>query len=271
MNIVILLIAGLIVLYLEAIRPRIRKRPNVKPFFGWYYAHRGFHDNESQAPENSMAAFKKAIEKRYGMEMDVQLTKDGIPVVFHDETLSRACGVDGKVRDYTYEELQQFSLFKSTERIPEFKEFLNLVDGQVPLIIEIKIYENIQTVCSAVDEILCKYAGTYCIESFHPIAVKWYKEHRPEVVRGQLSSDFQKPDSKTPFAQKLVQYLITNFLCRPDFIAYNHRFKRNVSRQICKKLYQPLNVAWTVKSQEELDACRKDFDLFIFEGFTPES
>jgi len=270
MKIVILFFVIVLVLYLEAIRPRIWKRPEVNPLMKRYYAHRGFHDNESEAPENSMAAFQRAIAAGYGMEMDVQLSKDRVPVVFHDETLNRVCGAEGKIRDYTYEELQQFTLCKSQERIPKFEEFLKLVDGQVPLIIEIKIYEEIQTVCYAVDEILSKYKGTYCVESFHPNAVKWYKEHRPEVIRGQLSSNFDKPGRKTPLEERLVQYLITNVLCRPDFIAYNHRFKKNISRNICKCLYAPLNVAWTIKSQEELDACRKDFDLFIFEGFTPE-
>ena len=101
----------------------------------------------------------------------------------------------------------------------------------------------------------------YCIESFHPLAVKWYKEHRPEVIRGQLCSNFNKPNKKEPFEQFLVHYLLTNFLCRPDFISYDHKHKNN--------LYHSLSVAWTVKSQEDLDHCLDDFDLFIFEGFEP--
>ena len=256
--------------YLAAIKPRTGKGPDVSPLKGWYYAHRGLHDNESDAPENSMAAFRKAIEAGYGMEMDVQLSKDRIPVVFHDETLNRVCGVDGNVRDYTYEELQQFSLCKSAERIPKFADFLELVNGQVPLIIEIKIHENADTVCSIVDKLLREYQGVYCVESFHPFAVKWYREHRPEVIRGQLSSSFKKPGRTITFSQRMVQYLITNVLCRPDFIAYDHRYKNNISRVICKHLYCALGVTWTVKSQAELDACRKDFDLFIFEGFLPK-
>lgn len=270
MVILVILLLIVFALYLLAIKPRTGMRPDVKPLLGWFYAHRGLHDNESDAPENSMAAFRKAIASGYGMEMDVQLTKDRIPVVFHDETLKRVCGVDGKVRDYTYEELQQFSICNSSEKIPKFVDFLQLVDGQVPLIVEIKIHEKADAVCSAADALLREYKGVYCVESFHPYAVKWYKEHRPEVIRGQLSSNFNKPDRKADFSEKLVQYLITNILCRPDFIAYDHRFKENISRVICKALYHPLNVAWTVKSQAELDASRKDYDLFIFEGFLPK-
>ena len=258
-----------VVLYLFAIKPRTSGQPDYRPLYGTYYAHRGLHDNEGAAPENSMAAFRKAVEGGYGIELDVQLTKDRIPVVFHDETLQRVCGVSGNVRDYTYEELQQFRLCKSEERIPLFADFLKLVDGQVPLIIEIKIHEDVNTVCTKVDELLKDYQGVYCIESFHPMAVKWYKAHRPEVIRGQLSGDLSQPGKPESFQYMLVHYLITNVFCRPDFIAYNHHNKNNLSREICRRGYGALSVAWTIKSQAELDRCRGDYDLFIFEGFIP--
>lgn len=271
-----------LLIYLFLIMPRTRKGAELKTFLGGtkhqggfaasnklYFAHRGLHDNGTDAPENSMKAFRKAVNAGYGIELDVQLTKDRVPVVFHDETLKRACGAAGKVRDYTYEELQQFALFKSGERIPKFSDFLNLVDGKVPLIIEIKAYEKAEAVCRFADELIRAYRGVYCIESFHPLAVKWYKDHRPEVVRGQLSSNFNKPGKTESPPMLLVHYLLLNFLGRPDFIAYDCRFKKNLSRVLCRKMYSALSVAWTVKSQKELDECRRDFDLFIFEGFIP--
>ena len=89
------------IVYLAAIMPRIFKRPDYSSLKGYYYAHRGLHDNNSDAPENSMAAFRKAVDAGYGIELDVQLTKDRIPVIFHDDTLKRVCGVDGYVKDYT--------------------------------------------------------------------------------------------------------------------------------------------------------------------------
>ena len=258
------------VLYLLEIMPRITKRPDYTPLKGWHYAHRGLHDNKGDAPENSMAAFRKAVEQGYGIELDVQLTKDRIPVVFHDETLKRVCGVPGKVRDYTYQELQQFRLCQSEERIPLFADFLEMVNGTVPLIIEIKIHEDAAVVCSIADELIKNYKGIYCIESFHPFAVKWYKDHRPEVIRGQLSGNLGTPDKPESLVYKMVHYLITNFLCRPDFIAYDHRNKQNLSRLICRKVFGTLSVAWTIRSQEELEKNKRDFDLFIFEGFEAE-
>ncbi len=270
METLILIAITLVILYLVAIMPRMLHRPDRSKLKGWYYAHRGLHDNESEAPENSMAAFRKAVEAGYGIELDVQLTKDRIPVVFHDETLNRVCGVDGKVRDYTYEQLQGFFICKSREKIPKFADFLKLINGRVPLIVEIKIHESANAVCKEVDKLLNEYHGVYCIESFHPFAVNWYKLHRPEIVRGQLSSNFVKEGRPRRTDETLVHYLVTNFICKPDFIAYNHRSKNNISRLICRHVYRALSVAWTIRSQEELDAAKKDFDLFIFEGFMPE-
>lgn len=259
----------LALLYLFAIMPRMTGRPDASFLMQHHYAHRGLHDNASSAPENSMEAFRRAVDDGYGIELDVQLTRDRVPVVFHDETLDRVCGVCGKVRDYTFEELQAFPLLSSDARIPRFCDVLNLVGGRVPLIIEIKIHEKAAEVCSRADEILRNYNGPYCIESFDPRAVAWYKKNRPQVVRGQLSSNFNKPGKREPFTQMLVHYLLLNVLGHPDFIAYNHRHKRNISRLLCRHLFGALSVAWTIRSQSELDAAQKDFDLFIFEQFLP--
>lgn len=263
------LVAILLLVYLFLIAPRVLAKPDVSPLFDVHYAHRGLHDNDTDAPENALPAFQMAVDAGYGIELDVQLTRDRIPVVFHDETLERVCGVKGNVRDYTLEELQAFTLCKSSEHIPTFEQVLDLVDGRVPLIVEIKIHESADAVCSAADALLSKYKGAYCIESFHPFAVRWYKKNRPEVIRGQLSSNFNKPDHREPLSQLLVHYLLTNVLCRPDFIAYDHRHKYNLSRLLCKAVFRPLSVAWTIRSQEELDMSANDFSLFIFEGFKP--
>lgn len=269
LKIITIIIIILFVLYFLAIMPRIFGRPDYSHLMGVHYAHRGLHDNNTDAPENSMAAFRKAIDKGYGIELDVQLTKDQIPVVFHDETLKRVCGAEGKIRDYTYQELQQFTLCKSNERIPLLKDFLKLVDGKVPLIIEIKIYENAARVCSTADKLISQYKGPYCIESFHPFAVNWYRKNRPEVVRGQLSSNFNRPKKRESFSMFLVHHLLLNFLGRPDFIAYDHLHKGNFSRILCTRLFGALSVAWTIRSQAQMDEGREDFSLFIFEGFIP--
>lgn len=269
--VIVCVLAVLVALYLLMIMPRMFRRPDRAPFMGVLYAHRGLHDNASDAPENSMAAFQKAVEAGFGIELDVQLSKDKVPVVFHDFTLKRICGVEGRVADYTYEELQQFSLCESQEKIPKFEDFLKMVDGRVPLIVEYKIPGTRTDVCPIADKLLQEYKGVYCIESFNPLGVLWYKQNRKEVMRGQLSENFLK-SGENEYPKVLyfaLHHLLFNFLTKPDFIAYSHKAYKDTSRRLCRYLYGGLAVAWTIKSKEELQARKKDFDLFIFDSFVP--
>ena len=265
------IIVGLAGLYLAAIMPRMGKRPDRTPFLGRLYAHRGLHDNRSEAPENSMAAFRKAVEAGYGIELDVQLTKDKIPVVFHDFTVTRVCGQPGKVYDYTFEELQTFSLCGSQERIPRFEDVLALVDGRVPLIIEYKIEWNDPEVCAAAERLLQGYRGAYCIESFNPFGVYWYKKHRPEIMRGQLSQDYSQVAAlKGKPLYMALHHLLFNCITKPDFIAYDHHSMKDLSFRLATGLWGALPVAWTIKSEEELARARRAYELFIFDSFVPK-
>lgn len=270
MSIISIIITAALLLaavYLFLIAPRMIGKPDVSALRGVHYAHRGLHDNKSDAPENSMKAFQKAVDAGYGIELDVQLSKDEIPVVFHDETLNRMCGVDGKVWQYTLEELQKMKLADSDETIPTFEAVLKTVGGKVPLIVEYKLDVPSTKVCDIADPMLKNYRGTYCIESFHPFAVRWYKLHRPEVIRGQLSEDFMKVEKyKGKPLYWILSNLMLNFLGRPDFIAYNHKDCKNVSRRLCTKL-GALPVAYTIKSQEQYENVKNEFDLFIFDSF----
>lgn len=264
----IILAAG--VLFLLMIMPRMTKKADMAPFREWLYAHRGLHDNETDAPENSMKAFQKAVDAGFGIELDIQLSRDRIPVVFHDFTLKRVCGVDGKVNDYTYEELQQFKLCQSQEHIPGLEEVLKLVDGRVPLIIEFKIAFSDLSLCPIADSILREYSGRYCMESFNPLGVCWYRRHHREIARGQLSDAFIKEGEYSGMEYFVLQNLLGNFLAKPDFIAYNHRYPEVLARRICRDMYHSTAAAWTIKSAEELTEARKHFDLFIFDSFLPE-
>lgn len=257
----------LIIIYFYFICPRIFRKPDYSPLLGKYYAHRGLHDNASEAPENSLLAIHKAVEAGYGIEFDVQLSKDDIPVVFHDASLKRVCGIDGNVWEYTLEELQKMTLVNSTQTIPTLEEVLKVVDGKVPLIIEYKMDRPDTKVCELGDAILQQYQGVYCVESFHPFAVKWYRKHRPEIIRGQLCTNYWK-DGKHPknALYFMMTYLMGNVMTRPDFIAYCHTYEKNLSRYICKWL-GALQVTWTVRSQEEFERVKDKFDLFIFENF----
>lgn len=274
MILLILLVSAavLAVLYLLAVMPRMTNRADIRPFLGRLYAHRGLHDNASDAPENSLAAFRKAVEKGFGIELDVQLTKDLVPVVFHDFTLKRVCGVDKKVRELTFDQLQELRLCGSDQRIPSFDQVLRLVKGRVPLIIEYKIEALDTRVCELGDRLLSDYPGAYCMESFNPLGVWWYKRHRKEVFRGILSDNYVKNGDRAfpAIFYEILHNMLFNFLAKPDFIAYNCRHYKDTVRLICRNLYRALAVAWTIKSQRELEERRADFDLFIFDSFVPE-
>lgn len=273
--IILLCAVILVVLYLLMIMPRMFGKPDAEPFTKCLYAHRGLHDNDSDAPENSMKAFQKAVDAGFGIELDIQLSKDRVPVVFHDFTLKRVCGGEGKVSDYTYEELQQFYLCNSKEHIPKFEDVLKLVDGKVPLIVEFKIEFLDISLCPIADRLLRNYKGLYCVESFNPLGVYWYRRNRREIMRGQLSDAFLKEGVLKEGELKgliyfILQNLLANCLGRPDFIAYNHKYPKVLSRRLCNVLFHSTAAAWTIKNKEELTEARKYFDVFIFDSFVPQ-
>lgn len=270
LKIVIIVAVVLCILYLWAIKTRSQKRKDWSLFEDRFYAHRGLHDNKTDAPENSLKAFQKAVDHKFGIELDIQLTKDGIPVVFHDFTLDRACNVSGKINEYTYEELQQFSLFESEEKIPTLSEVLKIVKGRVPLIVELKVEKFDISICGIADKMLQAYEGPYCIESFNPLVLSWYRRYHNEVLRGQLAESFRKNGENKGLLYWILENLLMNGFTRPDFIAYNHKHKGNLSRLICRVVFHCKSVAWTVKSETELKECRDDFDLFIFDSFIPK-
>ena len=264
-----ILVAGA-VLYLLMIMPRVINKPDMTPFQGRLYAHRGLHDNKSPAPENSMAAFGKAVDAGFGIELDIQLTKDGQVVVFHDDTLKRVCGIEGKICDYTYEQLQAFRLCESEERIPLFTQVLELVDGKVPLVVEFKGNNSTNVdLCPTGDAILQEYKGVYCMESFNPLMVAWYRKNRPRVVRGQLSERFFSNGRKNVL-HFVLQNLMLNFYAKPDFIAYKWSDHKTLARRLCRRLFGIPAVTWTIQSKEAYEASKAHFDLFIFDSFLPE-
>lgn len=271
LKVILIIVIIIIVLYLLAIMPKLKRNKNIKGMDDWLYAHRGLHDNQSEAPENSLKAFGLAVEKGYGIELDVQLTRDLVPIVLHDYNLKRACHTELSVSTITYDELRQYKLFGSQERIPTLMEVLELVNGRVPLIIELKIPWKADPLCSRVAELLKNYKGFYVIESFNPFGLMWYKKHHPEVIRGQLSTDFIKEKiDGDPVQYFLLKHLLLNFLTKPDFIAYHHVYKESLSFTLCRRLFRTKPVAWTIQSEEQLEKSRDYYDLFIFDSFVPQ-
>lgn len=257
----------LILFLLLLIAPGKSTKAMRAPFQNRNIAHRGLHDD--QIPENSIAAFQAAISAGYGIEFDIQLTKDEQIVVFHDSTLLRVCGVEGRVDEYTYQELQQFSLNHSQQKIPLFHDFLVLVNGQVPLVCELKDCYNNILLCEKAYDLLKGYHGDYCIESFHPLIVAWFKRNAPEILRGQLSAN---PKEFKSNVNRILAFalsrLLTNFITRPHFIAY-HKEKTSMLVKLVDRL-GAMRVVWTVRDTDELKCIQAKNDVVIFEFFRPD-
>lgn len=239
------------------------------PFLHRNMAHRGLHTKDKKVPENSLAAFKAAVDAGYGIELDIQFSKDEKIVVFHDDTLKRVCGIEGRVDDYTYEELQKFSLCGTNEHIPLFTDFLAVVNGSVPFILEFKNGPKNDLLCEHAYEILKEYNGDYCIESFQPLIVGWFKRNAPHVLRGQLSapvSDFKGQLNK--FNAFFLSRLLTNVVCRPHFIAY-HKEKRSWLVKLTDHL-GAMRVVWTVRDSDDHKQLESINDTVIFEFYHPE-
>lgn len=256
--------------YFYSAAPRVGRRRECGEFARWMYAHRGLWNEEKGIPENSLPAFRRAVESGYGIEMDVQLTKDNQLVVFHDDTLDRMCGRTGRIRDCSLEELRRCRLKGTEYPIPEFREVLEMVRGQVPLLIEIKLPTHNTRMCAILSRELKKYSGQYCIESFNCLALRWFRRHCPGTVRGQLSDRFRKSDGVNLVLRFLAARLMLNWVGRPDFIAYNYRHANKLALRLQRKLFGVPVFVWTVQSQPDWKNCRGKFDTVIFDGFLPE-
>lgn len=238
-------------------------------FHKYDYAHRGLHDNENGVPENSELGARLAVENGFGIELDLQLTKDKQVVVHHDHSLKRSCGEDVLVSDLTLKELKERHLFGTDERVPLFTDFLKIVDGKTPLIIEFKGYGDPEELCPLAMEILKNYKGLYCIESFDPRIVAWFKKHHPEIVRGQLMHRMKPNDKLNGFQAWCATHMLTNYLTRPHFEAYDFHKRSIPSLAMARGLFGMQEVSWTIRKPEEYAPVKKLHNLCIFEGFVP--
>lgn len=265
---ILLILIVLAVLYVLSTRGR-KGHPGLEALRGHSYAHRGLHD--SARPENSMAAFRAAVTAGYGMELDVHLLADGELAVIHDSLLQRTTGAEGRVEDLTAEQLSEYYLEGTLETIPTFRQVLELVDGKVPLIVELKAVDgNHAALCEAACKLLENYPGVYCIESFDPRCVLWLKKNRPEIIRGQLTENFLKGNGKLPwFLKFILTHQMGNFLTMPDFVAYRFEDRNTVSNLLVRKLWGIQGVSWTLRSQVNYDTALREDWIPIFEDFTP--
>lgn len=250
--------------YIYLICPKMRHRCDMSDFTKTPVAHRGIHDNKT-TPENSISAFRAAIEAGCAIELDVQFTRDRKLIVFHDENLSRLCGVDKNPLDLTAEEISELRLLDTDEHIPTLEEVLTLVDGKVPLLVEMKNALPVEwDMPKALYEAMKDYSGKYAIESFNPLFLYLYHKLDKSVPRGVLSFRFGKLKKKTDKIISItLENLLWNFLAKPDFIAYRLSDYKKLSFRI-NRLLGAGTFAWDAPiSTEHLGKAKKYFDAFI--------
>lgn len=222
-------------------------------------AHRGLHKGR-EIPENSMLAFQKAVEKNYGIELDITISKDNEIVVFHDDTLNRLCNINGNIEDFEYSFLKKLKLYGTQEHIPLFSEVLSLVENKVPLIIEIKKHKNIGILETKLCELLNNYTGEYYICSFEKDILTWFKKNKPNLKRGLIFETNLKKFQKYNKTLFLYKY----FKTKPDFISLDYKLLDSSIYSFCVKNNLPI-ISWTINSKEKYKKVNKKVDSVIFE------
>jgi len=233
------------------------------------FAHRGFHSLDKTVPENSLTAFSLAIDKGYGIELDINLLNDGTVVVFHDKDLKRMCHDDRRLQDMTWKEIQACRLLDTNESIPTLKAVLDLVQGRVPLLIELKHHGDSVSLCEKFIEIIQDYHGTYAIHSFHPAILKWFRKNHPQIIRGQISEFFLEEKDMKKITIYLLKTLFFNCFTKPDFINYGLRDMPNRYLDRAKKKGLVV-IGYAAKSQAEMDRVTALYDNAVFEYFEPK-
>ncbi|HOD93190.1 MAG TPA: glycerophosphodiester phosphodiesterase family protein [Clostridia bacterium] len=265
----LIILIMLIIIWLLMIWPSDYIKDDKNKLRKYLYAHRGLHDDENDIPENSIAAFDAACQAGYGMELDIQFSKDLQIIVFHDDDLKRMCGVDKKVNELTYEELSQLSLNGTKEKIPLFTDVLKLVNGRTPIVVELKNCKIYERLVEEANKILISYKGDYCVESFNPLIVRKYAKTNPMILRGLLMTNHVKSKSINIVLGFMIQEMLLNFVARPQFIACDHNALSIWGVNVVRFIFKPVMATWTIRSEKEFEKV-KNFDIVIFENFLPD-
>ena len=245
----------------------IVKRKLNENFIKYRIAHRGLHGDG--VCENSLEAFRRAVEARYGIELDVHLTADGKLCVIHDCYLSRMTGKPGVAELLTSKELEEYRL-KDGQKIPMLPEVLELVAGRVPILIELKFRRRFDE--AQADELLRElesypYKDMIALQSFHPLAVRYLKEHTAEYSAGYLCS-YRLIRKKRSFLNYMLRTLRFYRYMHADFISYDITFLPN--RYVTRKKKRGVQVlAWTINSEEKERRATRVADNIIFENIRP--
>lgn len=224
------------------------------------FAHRGLHS--FGIPENSRAAMEAAIERGFGIECDIQMSRDNVPLVFHDWELNRLTSERGRVADKSAEELCRMKLGETDQSIWTLSDLLELVDGRVPILIEVKSLPHfaIQEACAAIAKVIGSYFRPLAVMSFDPRMGEWFAKRAPQHTRGLVCTDTLdhgwKHAWRQPHALERAQ---------PDFLACDIRDLPNAVCSLWHEAERPL-LTWTVRTTDLREKALAHTDALIGEG-----
>lgn len=266
---VIFLIAVIIgVTLVFLIMPRVSDRADMDMLTS-DYAHRGLWSKH--IPENSLPAFALAIEQGVGIELDVQLSADGVIMVFHDANLKRMCGINSRLSVNKAAVLKTLKLGGTQYTISTLEEVLSMVDGRVPLLIEVKGEGKEEKLCRSLADMLDMYPGVFAVQSINPQILRWFKKYRPRFPRGQIVLKVKRVKGRK--APRLTAFLLSNMffnvLSRPDFISISGKRMKNLPFRLCVGVFKCRGFVWTVRNQNQYRKCHSKGFYTIFERFLP--
>lgn len=237
-------------------------------------AHRGLHDRARGIIENTAGAARAAMEKNFAIECDVQLTRDGQAVVFHDFALERlTADGTGKVVDRTAAELGALSLKDTTDRILPLADFLAVLGGRVPLVLEIKsTFEGDLRLTRRTVEVLKGYTGPVAVKSFDPEIVVALRELAPDRPRGIIGqANYEHPEyARLSKEQKHAAANLLHFeRSRPDFLSWQVKDLQNAAPYLCRHAAGLPVMTWTVRTPHDRELAAAGADQMVFEGFVP--
>lgn len=234
-------------------------------------AHRGLHDLSQGVLENTLPAFTRARDAGVGVELDVWLSRDGVPVVTHDVDLVRLAGRPELVAQLTAATLSTIELCTPGARIPTLSDVLDLLAGAVPVMVEIKNPRaTAGSLEAAVARVVRSHGEQVAIASFNPRTVGWFRRHAPQVLRGQTAGTFRDTAGLPTAVRRYLQSLVSNRWTQPHYVSYELDGLPNPAVEAWRRRGLPL-VTWTVRTPEELDRARRLADNLIFELLPPAS
>jgi glycerophosphoryl diester phosphodiesterase len=231
-------------------------------------AHRGLHDSDGN-PENSLGAFRAAVDAGYGIELDIHCTRDGHLVVFHDDDTKRLTDRNLPVRESSFADLADLRLAGTEYRINSLDEVLAAVDGQVPVLVEVKTGTPMSRVGPLLATVLAGYQGPAAVQSFDPRVLVWLRKHLPDVPRGQICGAFT--GERVPAVQKLLlRSMILNAASRPHFIAFDVQAMPDRFVSFWRRTLDVPLLLWTIRTMDELAAAARYQANAIFENIRPQ-